>query len=268
MALKRPLALLQLPSASRLAAIPVTTCTQCRSLHALNKPPARIPKPTPFVPDVSTFLTLIGRGMSKHESKIPSWEALFTLSSEQLKESGLEPARARRYLLWWRERFRQGIYGMGGDVKHATKIGDTVAAELRIVEVPKQVQPGQKKYVTPATLSRSEGVQKVVSNTPPQALKALEDGEKLEKRSIMDRLMPPPRLGSKEVSRVKGTKIVRANTIGGTGIEYLKGYQGAAVLKVREGLWEQKRGHKVDGGERRKAEVRAKRAAAERKNAR
>lgn len=268
MALKRPLTLLQLPSSLRLAPAPATTCRQCRSLHALNKPPPQIPKPTPFVPDVSTFLTLIGRGMSKHESKIPSWEALFTLSSEQLKESGLEPARARRYLLWWRERFRQGIYGMGGDVKHATKVGDTVAAELRIVEVPKQFKSGEDKYVTPATLSRSEGVAKVISNTPPQALKALEGEGSQEKRSIMDRLAPPPKVGRKEVSPVKGTKIVRANTIGGTGIEYLKGYQGVAVLKVKEGLWEQKRGHKVDGGERRRAEVRAKRAAAERKNAR
>ena len=206
--------------------------------------------------------------MIKHEAKIPSWEALFTLSSEQLKESGLEPPRARRYLLWWRERFRQGIYGIGGDVKHATKTGDgKVAAELRIVEVARQFKQGEEKFVTPATLTRDAGFSKVISNTPPQLLKEGEAGEKKE-RSILDRLAPPPKVERKEVSRVKGMKIVRANTIGGTGVEYLKGQQGVAVLKVREGLWEQKRGHKVDGGERRRAEVRAKRAAAERKNAR
>jgi IGR protein motif. len=32
----------------------------------------------PFVPDVQTFLTLIGREMSKQASKIPSWQDLFT----------------------------------------------------------------------------------------------------------------------------------------------------------------------------------------------
>jgi hypothetical protein len=34
---------------------------------------------------------------------------------------------------------------------------------------------------------------------------------------------------------------------------------------MQEGIWEIRRGHKVDGGERRKAEVRAKRRAAENK---
>jgi len=33
----------------------------------------------------------------------------------------------------------------------------------------------------------------------------------------------------------------------------------AALIKVQEGMWEDKRGQKVDGGERRRAEVRAKR---------
>jgi hypothetical protein len=41
-----------------------------------------------------------------------------------------------------------------------------------------------------------------------------------------------------------------------------------AQIKVKEGLWEERRGHKVDGGERRKAEVRFKRRSEERKKAR
>jgi hypothetical protein len=40
---------------------------------------------------------------------------------------------------------------------------------------------------------------------------------------------------------------------------------GTAQLKVTEGMWEDRRGHKVDGGERRQAEVRFKRRVAERK---
>lgn len=294
MALRRSLALLQLPTSLRTAATPA--CTQCRSLHALNKPSPRIPPPLPFVPDVPTFLTLIGRDMIKHEAKIPSWEALFTLSSEQLKESGLEPPRARRYLLWWRERFRRGIYGVGGDVKHTTKIGNQVAAELRIVQVPesgrKQQQQQQQNSTSPATLTNDAGVGnlritrvgksgqhspatltkdagyvKVISNMRPHFVKEIYEG-KVKELSILNRLAPSPIVQKNQVSKVKGMKIAGSNTIAGTGVEYIRGRKGVAVLKTREGLWEQRRGHKVDGGERRKAEVRAKRAAAERKNAR
>ena len=77
----------------------------------------RIPSPTPFVPDAQTFLSLIGRNLSQHAARIPSWEALFSLTSKQLRELGVEPARSRRYLLRWREKFRNGDYGVGGDLE-------------------------------------------------------------------------------------------------------------------------------------------------------
>lgn len=38
-----------------------------------------------------------------------------------------------------------------------------------------------------------------------------------------------------------------------------------AVVKVTEGLWEQRRGRKIDGGERRRSEIRFKRRSAERR---
>ena len=79
-------------------------CTTCRRhLHnASNRPPPYVPPPTPFVPDVNTFLTLIGRQLKEHASKFTSWEELFTLSSSQLQSRGLEPPRTRKYLLRWR----------------------------------------------------------------------------------------------------------------------------------------------------------------------
>jgi hypothetical protein len=55
----------------------------------------------------------------------------------------------------------------------------------------------------------------------------------------------------------------------GTHIYPLPGQEGRrAKLEVREGLWEEKRGIVRDGGERRQAEVRAKRKAKENKDAR
>lgn len=233
-------------------------CLQCRFLHAGNPTTPRIPRPTPFVPDPQTFLTLIGRNMAQHAAKIPTWDALFTLSSAQLRESGIEPARARRYLLWWRERFRNGLMGVGGDLQEVEK----GVAELRIVEVPSE-RPGDQM----ATLSKDPGTRKMVVNTPV-TVAAMPDPANPQESARDISIIPPPKIDAAKARPVKEMKIVRGNTIGGTGVEYIKGHPGVARLRVQDGLWEQRRGHKVDGGERRRAEVRAKRRAQERKNAR
>ncbi|KAF2084188.1 hypothetical protein K490DRAFT_75992 [Saccharata proteae CBS 121410] len=191
------------------------------------------PKPTPFIPDVSTFLKVLGRGLSAHASKIPSWEALFTLSSAELKELGVEPPRSRRYLLTMREKFRNGVYGIGGECHH---VKDGVA-ELRVVDVH---VPGSK---IPATATQSPGMKKVIVNVAPGS------------NGSAAAALP-----------VKGVKVQGARTIVGPHVEHVKGGNGAiARIVAKEGLWEVRRGHKVDGGERRQAEVRAKRRAAENK---
>lgn len=255
MALKRPLALLSLPTPIR-----TTTCLQCRHLHRLNAPILRVPKPSPFVPDVQSFLTLIGRGLSVHSSKIPSWDALFNLSSEQLKDSGVEPARARRYLLWWRERFRNGIIGIGGDLEHV-KDG---SGELRIVEVK-----SDRPFDRLATLTKDPGMRKMIVNTPASMStdEATGQGEGEDAQAV-HAAAPPPKINVADATPVAGVRIYHGTAIGGRGVQPIKGNRGAAVLKVQEGLWENRRGVKVDGGERRKAEVRAKRRVQERKNAR
>ncbi|KAL2351342.1 IGR protein motif-domain-containing protein [Cryomyces antarcticus] len=213
--------------------------SQCVRLLHNNMPAARIPPPTPFVPDPQTFLTLIGRNMSQHAAKIPTWEALFSLTSQQLRESGVEPARSRRYLLHWREKFRNGQYGIGGDLSEVT---DGVG-ELRVVEVP--VSTGNRA----ATVTSSAGMKKVVVNVPAGA--------------------DMPSVPLEQVKPVEQVRILGASTITGPWVEPLKGTNGqGARIVAKEGLWEQRRGHKIDGGERRKAEVRAKRRSAERKNSR
>ncbi|KAF2222152.1 IGR protein motif-domain-containing protein [Elsinoe ampelina] len=205
------------------------------------QPTQPIPSPTPFVPDAPTFLALIGRNMIAHSSKIPSWDSLFSLSSEQLRSSGVEPARSRRYLLRWRQKFRNGEFGIGGDLKDV-KDG---AGELRIVEVKAPEREG-------VDLLRSKGTKRVVVNVAPGA-----EGDDVERvvREVEEGKRKP----------VEGVSIKSWNMIAGKNVRLLKG-TGRAEIKVQEGLWEHRRGKKVDGGERRKAEVRAKRRAAERKD--
>lgn len=100
-----------------------------------------------------------------------------------------------------------------------------------------------------ATATASPWKKKVIVNLPPGV------------SSIATR--------AEQTKPVAGVKVLGAHTIVGPYIEPVKGTNGSvARIRVREGMWEERRGHKIDGGERRKAEVRAKRRAEERRTTR
>jgi hypothetical protein len=221
-------------------------CRRC--LHATVRE-GKVPEPTPFVPDHTTFLKLIGRDLSKHASKFEKWSELFTLSSSKLKELGIEPPRSRRYLLRWREKFRKGEFGIGGDLKY---VQDGVA-ELRVLEVPVLKKPDPGQDWTSASASVTPGMTKLILNVPMGSTTyQLDEGQT-----------------TADLKKVKGVRLHEGHAIVGPYIQLQKGSNGSiASLKVQEGLWEHKRGHKVDGGERRKAEVRFKRRVEERKKER
>lgn len=216
-----------------------------RSLHArASATQSPIPSPTPFVPDPSTFLTLIGRNLKQHTAKIPTWQSLFSLSSSQLRELGVEPARTRRYLLWWRDRFRKGVFGVGGDLRHV-KDGE---AEVRVIEVLVS-EAATDSSVTTETDPGLQRVKKMIVNEPLETMRK--------------------RLSQSQLKPVEGMKVVGAKTIVGPYIQPVKGTSGSvARIKVEEGMWEVRRGQKVDGGERRKVQVRRKRLLEERKTSR
>ncbi|KAF2630845.1 hypothetical protein BU25DRAFT_483654 [Macroventuria anomochaeta] len=237
MLLRRPL----LNASAAAVSIPKTCVRNLQ--HSIPMRP--VPKATPFIPDHAAFLTAIGRGLSAHAGKIPSWEALFTLTSPQLKELGVEPARSRRYLLHWREKFRNGEYGIGGDCQH---VSDGVA-ELTVVEAPVAPNPDLGNTISPrsaaATATHNPGTRRVVVNVP--------SGE-------------TPSGPVDTLRAVNGVLVKGAKTIKGSYVEPVKGSEGLrARIRLQEAMWEERRGHKVDGGERRRAEVRAKRRAAENK---
>lgn len=215
-------------------------CTPCRrrTLHRGIPERGRVPPPTPFVPDVPTFLTLIGRELSKHAGKIQSWEELFTLSSQQLKTRGIEPPRTRRYLLGWREKFRKGDFGVGGDFQHV----QAGVAELRLVEVPslkKDPQTGET-LTGPVSTGRSPGMQKLIVNVP--------------NGSPTYALLPGQTTA--DLKKPQGFTLKNGYIIKGKQAHPIAGTHGSGVtVKVKDGLWEHKRGHKVHGGERRRAET-------------
>jgi hypothetical protein len=111
-----------------------------------------------------------------------------------------------------------------------------------VVEVPNSVLGAAVN--TNATATRTPGTRKMIVNIPPEAVPSE---------------IPPDKL-----KPIKGLKILGAHTIVGPHVQPVKGGNAVKIV-VKEGLWEDRRGHKVDGGERRKAEVRAKRRSEERK---
>lgn len=217
-------------------------CSSRRFLHA-GVPRQPIPSPTPFVPDAATFLSLIGRGLSQHASKFDSWASLFSLSGPQLKTLGIEPARSRRYLVWWRDRFRRGIFGPGGDIKNLVD----GQAELRVIEVPTN-SSGPLKSASDVSAAIPHRVKRMVVN---------------ESADRLGQLKP------QDLKPIAGMQVSGPRTIAGPFAVHTKGTRGSvAILKRQEGMWEVKRGHKVDGGERRRKEVRRKRAIEQNKAAR
>lgn len=73
------------------------------------------------------------------------------------------------------------------------------------------------------------------------------------------------KIQKEDVQGVKGAKVKKTGEIVGNGFEIIKGSQGrAARLKIKDGLWEVRRGHKVHGGERRRKNILSRIAARER----
>lgn len=113
---------------------------------------------------------------------------------------------------------------------------DSVAL-VRVVEVPSGEEGGP------------DAVRKVVVNVPPE----------VEVNETKLRGLKP----------VDGLKVQGAMTIVGPFVEPVKGSGGSvAAIRAQEGMWEQRRGVKIDGGERRKVMVRRKRKLEEMKKAR
>jgi len=53
------------------------------------------------------FLQRIGKGCAEYAEKITSWEELMTIKSRKLKEREI-PTKARRWILGWVEKYKQG----------------------------------------------------------------------------------------------------------------------------------------------------------------
>ena len=151
------------------------------------------------------------------------------------------------------------MFGVGGDFQYVRN-GE---ARVKVVEVPvSNTEVGN-------TSTQSTGLmrtRKVVVNTPPPPPPSpTEDAEAAKQPQSQSQ----PPLNPTTLPPISHLKVVGARTIVGPYIKTVKGTRGAeAIVSVQEGMWEVRRGVKVDGGERRKAQVRRKRLLEERKTGR
>lgn len=166
------------------------------------------------------------------------------MSSEELKDAGIEPARTRRYLLRWRQKFRNGEYGVGGDFKYV----HDGTAELRVCEVP------SSRPTSFVSATQTPGMTKLVLNVP--------SGSK-SYRDVIEQGQ-----STNELKKPKDYKLVNGHVISGPFALPVKGSHGGVVqVKVKEGMWEDRLGEKVFGGERRRAETLHKMGVAEHRKA-
>jgi hypothetical protein len=70
---------------------------------------AKVPSSTKEVPDVATFLGKIGRNTKEFSEAFPTWDALFTSSSKDMKTAGID-CKQRKYILHQVECYRKAAF--------------------------------------------------------------------------------------------------------------------------------------------------------------
>lgn len=126
------------------------------------------------------------------------------------------------------QKYRKGYLGPGGDFRFV----ENGQARLRIALSP--TAPHKAK---------------VVVNVP------FDKETKVEDLENVDTLVRPRSYTVRGLRAIKGPYAIPDGETG-------------SIVKLTEGMWEDKRGRKIDGGERRRAEVRFKKRSAERRTER
>ncbi|KAF8926906.1 IGR protein motif-domain-containing protein [Dissophora ornata] len=79
-----------------------------RSIHA-GSVKKSVPAPRGDIQDPAAFLTKIGRSSAPLAEKFKSWEHLFSATTGEMKSDLALSVKQRRWILNWREKFRQGV---------------------------------------------------------------------------------------------------------------------------------------------------------------
>ncbi|KAF9345670.1 hypothetical protein BGX26_002884 [Mortierella sp. AD094] len=84
----------------------VPSSIRCLHSGAAKKP---IPAPRGDIQDPAAFLTKIGRNSASLADKFKSWDHLFTATTAEMKSDMALSVKQRRWVLSWREKYRQGV---------------------------------------------------------------------------------------------------------------------------------------------------------------
>ena len=131
---------------------------------------------------------------------------------------------------------------------------DDGTAMLRVVEVPRLQKEGEEARRVVVSVNRTPGYTKLIVNVPEgKESYVLREGE-----------------STRDLKKPEGVTLKEGHRIVGSYVYPVKGTNGSvATIKWTEGMWEDRRGRKLFGGERRRAETLFKlRVAENRKNRR
>ena len=119
-------------------------------------------------------------------------------------------------------------------------------AELRVLEVPRlpRADGTMQDPAEYASISTTPGTQKLILNVPAGR-------EELKAEDLLEQGQT-----TADLKKPQGFTLRENSKIAGSYVQPVKGSGGSAVtLKVTEGMWEEKLGRKIHGGERRRAMV-------------
>ena len=90
------------------------------------------------IADPKSFLTAIGRGCQDVADKFQSWDHLFTVTSDQMKNDLGIATDKRRYILGWREWFKRGIEPTHIEIPKRSKKYLKLRAAVKLNRLKKQ----------------------------------------------------------------------------------------------------------------------------------
>ncbi|TPX34127.1 hypothetical protein SeMB42_g07363 [Synchytrium endobioticum] len=100
---------------------------------------AHVPPPRGVYKDVGSILVAIGRNAQSVSGKFTGWNHFFTATSSSMKdELGITDAKLRKYILGWREWYKQGYDPVTIEIPKRRKKFLKVRAKVQQVRLKKQ----------------------------------------------------------------------------------------------------------------------------------
>ncbi|KAI9312925.1 IGR protein motif-domain-containing protein [Dichotomocladium elegans] len=88
--------------------LPSLRISVARGVRFTHTVSGNVPAPRGNIKEPADFLSAIGRNCDEYATKFETWESLFITDSRTMRNEFAIPTKQRKYILAWREWYRQG----------------------------------------------------------------------------------------------------------------------------------------------------------------